>query len=71
MDAFEFMDLHAGYEKRANDVVREFLQKRLPASLLDRRGMERRELDTMEARKELPSGGSIHYSRMGRRGSTW
>jgi hypothetical protein len=42
--------------KEPHDSIRTFLQKRLPVSLLDNVGKERRELDDIEAKKELPKG---------------
>lgn len=58
-DALELIDLtelRAQSTKTPHDIVRNFLQKKLPASMLDRIGKEWRELDEIEARKELPLG---------------
>lgn len=56
VDALDLIDLQVEETRESHDSVREFLQKRLPVSFLDRVGKERRELDDITAKKELPSG---------------
>lgn len=56
VDALDLIDLQVEVERGSHDIVRKFLQHKLPVSFLDRVGKERRELDEIEARKELPSG---------------
>ena len=56
VDALDLIDLQVEVERGSHDFIRKFLQQKLPASFLDRVGKERRELDVIEARKELPSG---------------
>jgi hypothetical protein len=56
VDALDLIDLRVQEERGSHDIVRKFLQQKLPVSFLDRVGKERRELDDVEARKELPSG---------------
>jgi hypothetical protein len=60
VDALDLIDLQIEVERGSHDFVRKFLQQKLPASFLDRVGKERRELDDIEARKELPSGSLLH-----------
>lgn len=56
VDALDLIDLRVQEERGSHDIVRKFLQQKLPVSFLDRVGKERRELDDVEAKKELPSG---------------
>jgi hypothetical protein len=58
-DAFNLIDLRVEEAKGKHDIVRKFLQQKVPSSFLDQVGTERRQIDDIEARKELPFGKSL------------